>query len=151
MSKPLAILYVYEEDRIKVELDREKLKAGYPDEDLYRDAETFGIFFADGIKKFFAESIRARRYEQPSQPSGKRKNWRDQLPKLLKEANHVCYLCGNPIDGFAEIDHVIPLSRGGKDEYNNLRPTHRHCNRAKRDKFVDDPEVRKLQEEGGAR
>ncbi len=30
-----------------------------------------------------------------------------------------------------EMDHIIPLSRGGKDEYKNLQLLHRHCHDTK--------------------
>jgi RNA-directed DNA polymerase len=26
-----------------------------------------------------------------------------------------------------EVDHILPISRGGKDEYKNLQLLHRHC------------------------
>jgi RNA-directed DNA polymerase len=30
-----------------------------------------------------------------------------------------------------EIDHIIPRSKGGKDEFNNLQLLHRHCHDVK--------------------
>ena len=35
---------------------------------------------------------------------------------------HECWLCGR--DGADTIDHVLPLSHGGGDELENLRPAH---------------------------
>jgi 5-methylcytosine-specific restriction endonuclease McrA len=31
----------------------------------------------------------------------------------------------------AEVDHIIPFSKGGKTELSNGQITHRYCNRAK--------------------
>lgn len=51
-----------------------------------------------------------------------------------------CTLCHRPIDPRAtalrdrlSIDHVLPVSRGGSDAIENLRPAHHGCNSAKRD------------------
>lgn len=39
-----------------------------------------------------------------------------------------CWICGRQIlEGFS-VDHVIPRSRGGTDEIENLRPAHGLCN-----------------------
>jgi 5-methylcytosine-specific restriction endonuclease McrA len=55
--------------------------------------------------------------------SGKRK-------RLFDDAQGICYLCNKPIEfkTDATIDHVTPLSRGGKDCYENLKIAHRKCN-----------------------
>jgi 5-methylcytosine-specific restriction endonuclease McrA len=47
-----------------------------------------------------------------------------------------CYLCLRPVDRTLEstgyygpaIDHLIPISRGGIDSIENVRPCHRGCN-----------------------
>lgn len=42
-------------------------------------------------------------------------------------------LCGEPIDQKAEftLDHIVPLSKGGKTEWTNLQAAHRVCNLTK--------------------
>lgn len=50
----------------------------------------------------------------------------------------VCYLCGQPISDWfdAEMDHILPLSAGGKTRKSNLAWTHKTCNRMKHDLTV---------------
>jgi 5-methylcytosine-specific restriction endonuclease McrA len=60
-------------------------------------------------------------------------------------ANHdVCAICGGPVDKdlpkyhpmSAEIDHIIPISKGGDPvAIENMQLTHRKCNRDKSDKL----------------
>jgi RNA-directed DNA polymerase len=47
----------------------------------------------------------------------------------LKKQKGKCAYCGNYFkDGdILETDHIIPKSKGGKDEYKNLQVLHRHC------------------------
>lgn len=50
-----------------------------------------------------------------------------------------CHLCGQPVERIgnrrnpdgATIDHVVPLSRGGTDEPENVATAHWRCNRDK--------------------
>jgi RNA-directed DNA polymerase len=48
---------------------------------------------------------------------------------LLKKQKGKCNFCGQYFtsEDIAEIDHIIPTSLGGKDEYKNLQLLHRHC------------------------
>jgi 5-methylcytosine-specific restriction endonuclease McrA len=54
-----------------------------------------------------------------------------------------CSICGNQIDLSLKrtssmgltVDHWIPLSKGGSDELENLRPAHWICNRRKSNKL----------------
>lgn len=41
---------------------------------------------------------------------------------VLRNYYGVCHVCGQP--GADEVDHVIPLSEGGADDYHNRRPIH---------------------------
>ena len=43
-----------------------------------------------------------------------------------------CYLCEKPIEFKQDsIDHKIPLSRGGDNDFENLAISHLSCNRKK--------------------
>lgn len=56
---------------------------------------------------------------------------------IMKRDGFRCVLCGRtPNDGIKlHVDHIIPVSRGGKTEYSNLRTLCNTCNMGKRDKY----------------
>lgn len=66
---------------------------------------------------------------------------RDRHRKLVGRGKPPCHLCGEEIDYSAhyldplafQVDHIIPLNRGGPDDLDNLAAAHRRCNRAKSD------------------
>lgn len=70
--------------------------------------------------------------------------------RLYKRDRGVCWICGKPCDphdwteingtiicgnAYPSIDHVIPLSKGGKESWDNVRLAHRICNSIKSDKI----------------
>jgi ATP adenylyltransferase len=66
--------------------------------------------------------------------------------RVLKESDGKCALCGatkrmRPL----EVDHIIPRSKGGKTEYDNLQVLCTKCNRTKNNK--DDTDFRENNEE----
>ena len=49
--------------------------------------------------------------------------------RILKKTNGRCFSCGISVDlNRMQVAHIIPFSRGGSDEYNNLLPSCRKCN-----------------------
>lgn len=65
-------------------------------------------------------------------------------PSVLVERDGVdCKLCGAPVDmaarypdpKSASVDHIIPVSRGGTHDLENLQLTHWKCNHTKRDRI----------------
>lgn len=57
-------------------------------------------------------------------------------PFVARRARHICEYCRAPEAVFNlpfEIDHIIPLSRGGDDDQNNLALSCRSCNLYKSD------------------
>jgi 5-methylcytosine-specific restriction endonuclease McrA len=47
---------------------------------------------------------------------------------ILEKTDGRCHLCGGPIDGAWEADHVLAHIRGGGDSVDNYLPAHRICN-----------------------
>ena len=71
---------------------------------------------------------------------------------LAEESN--CGICGKPVDkdmparlpGSPEVDHRIPLERGGHPtERSNLMLTHKLCNQKKSNRMMTDGELLNLQ------
>ncbi|MGB3532045.1 MAG: group II intron reverse transcriptase/maturase [Microcoleaceae cyanobacterium] len=52
-----------------------------------------------------------------------------RVAKLIKKQKGKCNHCQQSFmpDDVVEVDHIIPKSKGGKDEYTNLQLLHRHC------------------------
>ena len=68
---------------------------------------------------------------------------RRQLRARVLAAYDTCAICGQPVDKAlrsphpmsAEVDEIIPVSRGGDPlAWDNVRLTHRRCNRLKSNK-----------------
>jgi RNA-directed DNA polymerase len=62
-----------------------------------------------------------RRGEYPETPK--------RVATLLKKQKGICPHCGLYFTStdIVEVDHKLPLSLGGKDQYDNLQLLHRHC------------------------
>lgn len=62
----------------------------------------------------------------------------DLREAIKKRDNYTCCKCGNSVydepNLLLEVDHIIPISKGGKTEANNLQTLCWRCNRAKGDK-----------------
>lgn len=61
--------------------------------------------------------------------------YREKQKQLAFGGVNVCQYCGNEATG---IDHIIPISRGGKDIESNIVPCCIECNRKKNDKPLVD-------------
>jgi len=75
----------------------------------------------DGDWKYWSQ----RRGEYPDVPT--------RVAKLLKRQKGKCSHCGLYFkdEDVLEIDHIIPRSEGGKDQYKNYQLLHRHCHHKK--------------------
>lgn len=57
----------------------------------------------------------------------------------------ICGICKNVVLDFKndfELDHIIPLSRGGKHSYCNTQTSHSRCNHKKSDRLMEELELR---------
>ncbi|NER98676.1 MAG: group II intron reverse transcriptase/maturase, partial [Symploca sp. SIO1B1] len=64
---------------------------------------------------------------------GKNPEMPKRVSKLLKQQKGKCTHCGLYFrnSDVMEVDHIIPKSEGGKDNYKNLQLIHRHCHDVK--------------------
>ena len=73
------------------------------------------------------------------------------LDKVMKRDKGICYLCHNPVNindyytvkgtivcgnSYPSIDHIQPISKGGKHIWNNVALAHRNCNSSKSNKII---------------
>lgn len=54
---------------------------------------------------------------------------------ILKRDNRKCLKCGNTLK--LQLDHIIPISKGGENKLSNLQTLCNSCNSKKRDNYYD--------------
>ena len=67
------------------------------------------------------------------------------VKRLYERDNGICWICGGRCDigadsnanEYPSIDHVVPVSMGGKDEWSNIKLAHRICNSRRGTKSID--------------
>jgi 5-methylcytosine-specific restriction endonuclease McrA len=68
----------------------------------------------------------------------------DWHKKRFKKQGGICAICGRkmfkagekcPQDMRSTLDHIIPLSKGGSDHWENTQAVHNKCNKAKGDRM----------------
>lgn len=65
--------------------------------------------------------------------------WRGIRKQVFKRDNYTCVYCKASGENIVlECDHVIPFSKGGSDELENLVTACFSCNRSKRDKSLEE-------------
>jgi len=91
------------------------------------------------IEDIFLNSIVPVDFSSDSAKKIKNKITRTGIPpklrwEVLKRDKYVCQYCGacGP-DVELEVDHIIPVSKGGKTELSNLKTSCIECNRGKSD------------------
>lgn len=63
---------------------------------------------------------------------------REIMLRIVRRDNYTCQICGKHLkDDEMEFDHIIPISKGGSSEENNIRLTCFKCNRSKSNKKPD--------------
>ena len=73
---------------------------------------------------------------------GTSKFWKD-LKQLIEKQNYKCFLTGDDIsfESDIDLDHIIPITRGGKNKLSNVRWVTRQANRLKNNLTDDELKV----------
>jgi 5-methylcytosine-specific restriction endonuclease McrA len=100
---------------------------------------------ANGRKRRLTVAGAARTNRKRAIKMGVQTEWYSPM-QIVELYGENCHLCNEPIDLDAprqvgklgwekslHIDHVIPLSKGGHDLIENVRPAHGYCNNIKSD------------------
>lgn len=74
------------------------------------------------------------------------KKWYRIINYIFVRDNYTCTYCGK-VGGKLECDHIVPISKGGNDEFDNLVTSCRKCNRQKKDKSVEEFILWKIERE----
>lgn len=100
------------------------------------------------IKAWYKANPEAKRtYDAARKASRKKINGKytaDDLKMLMLLQKRKCAICQNDIVGQFHVDHILPLSKGGRNDRQNIQLTHPTCNQQKYDK---DP-IHFMQERG---
>ena len=99
----------------------------------YRKTEEYNY---EAIKKFIVKA--SQKKERQEQIRIERLKMTDSLRyDILKRDNFKCQICGSAaIDGVKlHVDHIIPVSKGGKTVHHNLKTLCDRCNMGKSDKM----------------
>jgi len=70
-----------------------------------------------------------------------REQWSPIREQVFDRDGRACLNCGSPVD--LECDHIIPISRGGTNFFDNLMTLCRDCNRSKGASMPDEWAARK--------
>lgn len=61
---------------------------------------------------------------------------RDMAIRVVRRDGNICQICGRLLlDREIQIDHIVPVSKGGSTTESNLRATCKECNRSKKDRI----------------
>lgn len=109
-----------------------------------KECTVCGAFFVGRSSKYCSDECArkvANRYSSEKKEI-KRKRARTAhsneitVQSLYRRDNGICWICGGKCDitadgndnNYPSVDHIIPVSLGGKDEWDNVRLAHRICN-----------------------
>jgi 5-methylcytosine-specific restriction endonuclease McrA len=96
------------------------------------------------------EAERVRRWQQTPKGRARAELEGNATPEFIEAkwdaSDKTCCLCGQPIDDTLPgthrmgrtLEHLTPLSRGGRNDIDNLDFAHRSCNSSKKEKTLEE-------------
>jgi hypothetical protein len=86
----------------------------------------------DRESPFLSAVLKRREYDDRVCPAG----WAKTRDRIFDRDGHSCTYCGST--GSLECDHIVPVSRGGQHEDDNLTTACRPCNASKGAKLLSE-------------
>jgi HNH endonuclease len=71
----------------------------------------------------------------------------EEWRQVVEEANFLCHICGTSVCfeigslNRLSLDHVLPMSRGGKNVKENVAPAHNRCNKARSNMTMEEFDI----------
>lgn len=119
------------ESQVKVLCD---LIQHYPHLWLYGDG--YGGWVKAVIEKRFHDYGFREYVSEPSKPSKRQSISKKKLIAVMQNSNSACVACGFTQD--LHVDHIVPLSRGGTNDLENLQMLCSRCNLSKGAKTMEE-------------
>lgn len=103
----------------------------------YSNSRFYSVNSIENLKDRAIQIEKEKRQKKESEYSERQKMTASLRYDVLKRDNYKCCICGRSAkDGVKlEVDHIVPISKGGKTKLSNLRTLCNECNRGKRDKY----------------
>jgi hypothetical protein len=97
---------------------------------------TKGIFMDRGIIDEEWNVVGWKEIQHPSDERPAAHIWAVIRKRIFERDNYTCQYCGR--GGRLECDHIIPVSRGGSHDDNNLATACKPCNQSKKAKLLSE-------------
>ena len=97
---------------------------------LYDIVKWMADFNHSGIMPYFLQGIMNEYFTKKN----RRVLNKSLVKKVLLKYNHTCVYCGDNKN--LTIDHIVPVSKGGRDVFSNLQVLCKSCNSRKGNKII---------------
>lgn len=103
-----------------------------------RSRRKFNIQISESTLRSIQEAVSAHLCRAGHSKAQRSAMTNDLREAIKKRDNYTCCICGNSVfkepNLLLEVDHIVPISKGGKTEASNLQTLCWRCNRAKSNK-----------------
>ena len=110
--------------------------------DLYDYLWQWGDGYGAWVTEVIEDALRDQGFQR-YRPDPKARNTNSRKPVsqgkvviAMQKSNGLCVRCG--ATERLEVDHIVPVSRGGTNEIDNLQMLCKSCNASKRDKTMEE-------------
>ena len=111
-------------------------------EEQRRYREVNGEKFRAGLRKHYANN-RDWYLERATRNKARRAgaegtHTRAEVKRMYEDQGGLCAYCEVPLDGSFQVDHMMPLIRGGRNDWTNLAVSCAFCNNSKHAKTAEE-------------